>query len=347
MAFNSASRAFRNYRRYLQGHGVNYRRAIITGANPSSSLAVPGMGPRDELISVLRYVGLVAGGAAFSDVEEIHTETEADAVQAFLETNLAGANNDLRFIAQSAYDGAKGNSIRVKYLDPALASAALSVSVSGFDVTVSLATDGALAITTTAEEIIDAVAAHSPARQLVDVKRKAGNDGSGVVIALVITNLSGGVDADPDNVTVNEVAPVQAFITASAGQGANAVAKYIAQSPFVGTLGNNITVEYLDPAANNAVLSISVSAKAITVHLATGAGGAITSTANEILDAIAASDAARALVDGDIPSGTGNDAVAAALYTLASGADAKVTITIASPADSSDDRLQVDWLSRA
>ena len=63
-----------------------------------------------------------------------------------------------------------------------------------------------------------------------------------------------------------------------------------------GAAGDNITVRYTDPAANNAALAVSVAGPAITVSLATGAGGAITSTAAQVKAAIEANAVATALV---------------------------------------------------
>ncbi|MBP9897468.1 MAG: hypothetical protein KBF28_03790 [Gemmatimonadales bacterium] len=63
-----------------------------------------------------------------------------------------------------------------------------------------------------------------------------------------------------------------------------------------GADGNDITVAYIDPGANNAALSVSVTGTAITVNLATGGGGAITSTAADVDAAIDALPAAAALV---------------------------------------------------
>lgn len=72
-----------------------------------------------------------------------------------------------------------------------------------------------------------------------------------------------------------------------------------------GSGGDGITIRYLDPAGNNQVLSIGVVASAITVNLATGVGGAITSTAASIAAAIALSAPAAALVT--VANKTGND----------------------------------------
>jgi hypothetical protein len=77
-----------------------------------------------------------------------------------------------------------------------------------------------------------------------------------------------------------------------------------------GAGGNDISIEYVDPSANDAELSVSVVGSAITVSLATGEAGAITSTAADVLAAIEASAAADALVTVAImtaDSGSGDD----------------------------------------
>jgi phage tail sheath protein FI len=63
-----------------------------------------------------------------------------------------------------------------------------------------------------------------------------------------------------------------------------------------GTGGNEISVKFRHPAASPSPLTVDVSGKAITVSLATDAGGNVTSTASNVADAIAASAAASDLV---------------------------------------------------
>ncbi len=63
--------------------------------------------------------------------------------------------------------------------------------------------------------------------------------------------------------------------------------------------GNDITVALVKPAAASAPLGVAVAGKAITVDLATGADGAVTSTAAQVVDAINATPAATALVKAD------------------------------------------------
>lgn len=70
---------------------------------------------------------------------------------------------------------------------------------------------------------------------------------------------------------------------------------YVAISAGIG--GNDITVEYVDPGLVGYTISVSVAIKAITVSLATDAGGTVTSTASEVAAAINAEAAAAALVD--------------------------------------------------
>lgn len=103
----------------------------------------------------------------------------------------------------------------------------------------------------------------------------------------------------------------------------------------LGVSGNTTTIAYVDPSGNNQALSVVVTTQAIVVNLATGSGGAITSTAAQIKTAIEASAAASLLVT--VALKTGNDGtgvvIALAATNLASGADAAVpSITFASGA---------------
>lgn len=88
----------------------------------------------------------------------------------------------------------------------------------------------------------------------------------------------------------------------------------------IGALGNDISVTLKDPAANNATLSVAVTNRDIVVNLATSAGGAITSTAAQVIAAIAAKAEAAALVTGaNNGASTGSGVVAAVAKTLLSG----------------------------
>lgn len=80
-----------------------------------------------------------------------------------------------------------------------------------------------------------------------------------------------------------------------------------------GRAGNDITVQLKDPKANSQTLSVAVSGTAITVNLATNAGGAITSTATLIIAAIVASIPASSLITA---ANTGASTGAAAVTAM-------------------------------
>jgi hypothetical protein len=102
---------------------------------------------------------------------------------------------------------------------------------------------------------------------------------------------------------------------------------FIARTP--GTTPT-VRVTYVDPAGNNASLSVSVSSQDITVNLATGSGGAITSTAAQIKTAIEASAAASALVVVEYASGNDGTGVVTAMsqQTLAAPTGTNPTLDI-------------------
>lgn len=87
-----------------------------------------------------------------------------------------------------------------------------------------------------------------------------------------------------------------------------------------GTRGNGINVELIDPAANNVALAVVVDGDAIKVTLATGADGAITSTATAVAAAVNDDDAANDLVSVAV-GGDGAGVVAYVYPTYLSGGE--------------------------
>lgn len=110
-------------------------------------------------------------------------------VRASLTTALAGTNNDL--VWRALHAGAAGNNIRIRYVVAGV-STPLSVSVSGNDITVNVATNGASAATSTAAQVRAAVEGHATAGKMVFAQNAGADDGTGVVAALAFTNLAGG-----------------------------------------------------------------------------------------------------------------------------------------------------------
>ncbi|XHR29598.1 MAG: phage tail sheath C-terminal domain-containing protein [Chthoniobacteraceae bacterium] len=95
-------------------------------------------------------------------------------------------------------------------------------------------------------------------------------------------------------------------------------------SKLADSVTDSITIELKDPKTNSATLSVAVSAKVITVSLATDATGAITSTAANVTAAINASIEASALVSvANTGASTGAGAVLASSSTALSSTVAK------------------------
>lgn len=112
-------------------------------------------------------------------------------VKAFLTTAFAGANNDLTFRAKKF--GVAGNSIRVAFVVPASVQP-LNVVVAGNDITINVGTSAASTPNSTAEQVRNQVNGHPTAALLVSAEFATGNDGTGVVAAMALTNLANGVD---------------------------------------------------------------------------------------------------------------------------------------------------------
>ena len=113
----------------------------------------------------------------------IGAKVAPDNQYATLTTALTGDNNDLVFTAITAGDD--GNLLSIKYQTAEFGDP-LSVDVSGTDYTVNFV-DGV----TTAKDIADYFAANYS--DVFTVANADGNDGSGFVIAMPKTNLTGGI----------------------------------------------------------------------------------------------------------------------------------------------------------
>lgn len=119
---------------------------------------------------------------------------------AILQTGTVPANNAILWTAVP--EGTAGNSIRVALSNPG-GTGTLSVSVSGNDITVTLARTGGV-ITSTAADVIAAIKAHSGASALVRASNYSTSNGTGLVVAVSLTYLAGG----SDTVTYETVAEV-------------------------------------------------------------------------------------------------------------------------------------------
>lgn len=108
-------------------------------------------------------------------------------------TRLMDSDNllsDVTLTAKKAYQGAIGNTISCTFTDPAANNRPLGVTVSDFDINVTLKTGAAGAIESKASEIAAAINAHAEASLLVTAAPDGA--GSGVVKAIAKTYLFGG-----------------------------------------------------------------------------------------------------------------------------------------------------------
>lgn len=226
-----------------------------------------------------------AAGAAVAATRTAQTFTGSSAVAASRTFTSSGAGS---FTLTADSTGVAGNSFRVRFVDPAANSQALSASISGNDITVSLATDGTgalLATANTADLIAGAINGLSAGVTAV------GNGSAGGYSAAGFVNLQNGAAA---------VAAENITFTAVAG----------------GAAGNSINVSLASGGSN----AVSVSGNTITITRASG-----TTTAQLVnflqTDTSAGAVAARALVTA---SGTGTTAINAGIAagTLAGGIDA-------------------------
>lgn len=115
----------------------------------------------------------------------------AEVIAATLTTALAGADNDVKYTSKELGPG--GNSVRIAYINPG-GTVGRTIVVAGKDVTVNLAvTAGAINATETAASIVASINADAAASKVVSAAVKVGDSGLGVVIAMALTNLTGGV----------------------------------------------------------------------------------------------------------------------------------------------------------
>lgn len=161
-------------------------RTALTGRNLNETRNVAGLG---QVVTL----ELVFEGVTFTPEDLFDALAAKYGAAAALTTAMAGANNDLTFTARrAAGPGLQGNLITVALVDPAANSQALAVTVVGNAISVALATSGGGAITSTADNVRDAVNKDTAASALVRAERAAANDGTGVVTALAVTALAGG-----------------------------------------------------------------------------------------------------------------------------------------------------------
>ena len=136
-------------------------------------------GPLDVYTAPLIFNCIAAGGI---------DGTGAVAAEVTIDPGVANTALDYEAVVA----GSLGNQITIQYVDPLALSSPLDVDVVGRAIVIYLATDGAGDITTTAGDIITALAAHPVASGMVTAVDSGGSTGLGVVTAWPATHLAGG-----------------------------------------------------------------------------------------------------------------------------------------------------------
>ena len=89
-----------------------------------------------------------------------------------------------------------GNDITAEFVNPGVANAPLTVTMTGNDLLVSLGTDATGAVSSTAAQMVAAINASAAARPLVFAATYRGNAGAGIVQPRAKVNLSDFLDPD-------------------------------------------------------------------------------------------------------------------------------------------------------
>lgn len=250
---------------------------------------------------------------------------------------FAAEDSNITFTAIEG--GVEGNDISIVYSEPNAANNPLNISVAGDVIVVELAKEAGV-ITSTASEIATAINNDEDAKLLV----AAVAQGEGIVEAQAKSYLLGGggivlTAANADIVS----AAAKASLSDSVAQKiidlsgdcsevivncVNALSDVTYTAVDGGTAGNNITIAYVDPSANDSPLSVSAIGNDITVSLATNATGVITSTAAEVAAVVNSNVDASALVYAVEEDNIGNGIVTAMVAAnLVGGEDKDITFT--------------------
>lgn len=142
------------------------------------------------------YDRIKALAAEFPQISEIvELPNQTNGYRRHAQAVLGSANASRVGIDSKAWGHEGGNDIKVALVDPGAANAPLSVSVTGADITVSLATGASGAVTSTAAQVVAAINASPAASALVVAYTYRGSTGAGVVAPAAATALSDGLSA--------------------------------------------------------------------------------------------------------------------------------------------------------
>jgi hypothetical protein len=147
------------------------------------------------------YDRIKALAEEFPEISEIvELPHETNGYRRNAQALLGSANASRVGIDSRAWGHEGGNDVTVAAVNPGAPDSPLSVSVTGNDITLNLATSSTGALTSTAAQVVAAINAHPAASELVFAYTYRGNAGNGVVAAASRTALSDLLTA-PDTVS--------------------------------------------------------------------------------------------------------------------------------------------------
>jgi len=183
-----------------------------------------------------------------------------------------------------------------------------------------------------------------------------GSSGNDISVAYVDPGVAGatlGIETESDNIigrriTVNLATGAKgASLIETSLVGDNNDLRFTAAE--AGADGDDITIAYIDPSANNASLGMVVTGTDIVINLATGAGGAITTTANQILALINGTLISQKLVTVTLKAGSNGTGVVTALVetNLANGSDGGAITSTAALVAAALNAMSEEWVTAA
>lgn len=118
---------------------------------------------------------------------------------------ISGSNPNSSILWTAVNEGTPGDFISVEYVDPGIPDSPLSIIRDGALVTVSLETNAAAAIISTAEDIVNAITADENVSEIITAEIPLGETGLGVVDAVIVTYLADGIDASEELIVCQNI----------------------------------------------------------------------------------------------------------------------------------------------
>lgn len=298
----------------------------IGGANGQQTINLGSGSSLSQIQSAINNVSDSTGVVA--SINSGLSFNQAAVANAFT-TNTGVSNADLTFTdaratTSSGSNSSLGGAINIAYVkagnNTPLSVGVTTASNGDKTITVNLATGNTGSITSTGNDVLNAIQQNSQSAALVNVSLASGSNGTGVVTAVSSTALTGGQDAGAITFTDARTA------------GAN----------------GKVSIVFANPGSNSSALSVATSVNSgtgnatITVSLATNASGGLTSTLSQIQTAIANDKVAGSLVNVSV-SGS-SSAVASAQASTALD-QSTGTLVLKSAKYGSDQYVQVNALS--